>query len=101
MGRLVFSLAVVSAVTALGQQMRPPNSGPAPAAREPKVCSIPLLEVPYQNPDRRFNRFSIPVPPHPDHLQVQPPAPPCHMDQNSFRPKGQGPKPLPPLPRRP
>lgn len=88
---LALFLAVACASAVFGQQIRPPNFAPSP----PKVCSIPLLEVPHFNPNKRFNRFAVPAPPHPDHLQVAPPAPPCRMDQNLFRPKRPEPKPLP------
>jgi hypothetical protein len=92
----LFSLAIVCALAAFGQQVKPPGPGNRTMTNEPKVCSIPLLEVPhFQNPNKRFNRFSIPAPPHPDHLQVAPPAPPCRIDQNLFRPKREEPKPFP------
>lgn len=93
---LAIFLAVGCVFVGFGKQIRP-SFAPSPS----KVCSIPLLEVPHSNPNKRFNRFAVPSPPHPDHLQVAPPAPPCHMDQNFFRPRGPAPKPLPPLPRKP
>lgn len=99
---LAIVLAVIWALAAFGQQVKPPSFGAKPPANQSKVCSIPLLEVPHlQNPNRRFNRFAIPAPPHPDHLQVAPPAPPCRRNENSFRRQRPEPPPFPPLPRRP
>lgn len=65
-------------------QLPVPNRMAAP----PRVCSIPLVEVPHQSnardPMPRLPATSL------DHNQVPPPAPPCTAD-NRYRPKRQPP----------
>lgn len=67
-------------------QLPVPNRMAAP----PRVCSIPLVEVPHQSNARSWD----PMPRVPatslDHNQVPPPAPPCTAD-NRYRPKLQAP----------
>jgi len=67
------------------------------SAPPPRVCSIPLVEVPHQSGASVSDRMPRLPATSPDHNQIPPPAPPCTADSR-FRPKQltprfHGPKP--------
>ena len=63
-----------------------PNRMAAP----PRVCSIPLVEVPHQHDPGTWDRMPRLPATSPDHNQIPPLAPPCTAD-NRVQPKRQAP----------
>jgi hypothetical protein len=96
--RLLWFLLLFAPLLPCTEKTPPDFKRNAPREKS-NVCSIPLLEPPgFHEHLKSFDRMAIPSPRSLDHNQISPPAPPCTINRESWRPKML---PKPPLRRTP